>query len=389
VRIAAGEARLVLGADLIVAASDEAIAKMQTGHTRAVINADVTPTGDFSAKPDLQVPVAAMADSIRDATGPDAAEFIDAASIATALLGDSIATNLFLVGFAWQRGLLPVAAESIREAIRLNGAAVESNLAAFEWGRRTAHDEDMVKRLAKPAGTLPDSQRLSADLDERIARRKAYLTQYQDAAYAARYTDRVAKVRAAEAQKAPGSTTLTEAVARYLFKLMAYKDEYEVARLHADTGFRERIAQQFEGDFTVKYHLAPPLLAKNDPVTGEPRKREYGAWMGSVFGVLAKFKFLRGSAFDVFGYTAERRMERDLIRAYEKTLDEVVAKLDAKNLALAVDIASVPEHIRGFGPIKVRNVTDARAREAEYLRQFRDPGALPPRSVTIPIREAA
>jgi indolepyruvate ferredoxin oxidoreductase len=389
VRIAAGEARLVLGADMIVAASDEAIAKMQRGNTRAVINGDVASTGGFTSNPDLQIPALEMSDAIRAATGDDAADFVDATSIATALLGDSIATNLFMVGYAFQKGLIPIGAAAIREAVELNGAAVDANLRAFEWGRRAADDLASVKRIATPPDAKPASQRLSQSIDEMVTRRREFLTQYQDAAYAKRYTDLVERARSTEAAKVPGSTALGEAVARYLFKLMAYKDEYEVARLYTDGDFLKRVGEQFEGDYKLKFHLAPPLLAKNDPATGEPRKSQYGAWMLAAFRVLAKLKFLRGGALDVFGYSAERRTERRLIADYERVIAEILDKLDATNLGMGVHIASIPEHIRGYGPVKERHLKEAKAREAEYLLQFRNPGALPTRTPTIPIRVAA
>ncbi|HYC36261.1 MAG TPA: indolepyruvate ferredoxin oxidoreductase family protein [Usitatibacter sp.] len=385
VRIAAGEARLVLGADMIVAASDEAIAKMQVGHTRAVVNSDVTPTGNFTKDPDLQMPSNAMAAAICEACGADNVDFVDATLLATALLGDSIATNLFMMGYAWQRGLIPVAHTSIVRAIELNGTAVESNTRAFEWGRRAAVDLAYVERAAMPPEALPESRRLSRTLDEVIERRRAFLTDYQDAAYAQRYTDFVRKVRQSEAERAPGSTALTEAVARYLFKLMAYKDEYEVARLYTQTGFMKQVAETFEGDYKVTMHLAPPLWAKADPGTGEPRKRTYGPWMLSAMGVLAKLKGLRGTALDVFGYSAHRRTERRLIDDYRATIESLLPHLSAERVGLAAEIASIPEFIRGYGPVKERHLRQAKAREAQLLAQWRDPAP----ATRIPIRVAA
>ncbi len=388
VRIAAGDARVVLGCDMIVAASDEAIAKMQSGFTRAVINADVATTGGFTKDPDLQVPTGDMADTIREACGPGAADFVDATELATGLIGDSIATNLFMVGYAWQKGLIPIGEAAIVQAIELNGAAVESNKKAFEWGRRAAVDLTSVQRAATPPEARPESQRLSQSLEETISRRRSFLTAYQDEAYAKRYEEFVARVRAAEGAKVPGSTLLTSVVARYLFKLMAYKDEYEVARLYTDTDFLKRVAGQFEGDYRLKLHLAPPLWAKNDPLTGEPRKREFGPWMLGAMRVLAKMKFLRGTAFDVFGYSRERRGERALIADYERVVGELLEKLDASRIELAAEIASIPEFIRGYGPVKERHLKDAKAREAQLLAQWRDPSEAS-RLKRIPIRAAA
>ena len=387
VRVAAGEARLVIGCDMIVAASDEAIAKMQTGTTHAVINADLAPVGGFTKDPDLHMPERDMADAIQEACGAQAVDFVDATELATSLLGDSIATNLFMVGFAWQKGLIPVTHDALIQAIELNGVAVESNRKAFEWGRLAVVDVDAVRRAATPAQAGADSQRISDTLEETIGRRKNFLAQYQDDKYAARYADFVERVRAAEQSRLPGSTALTEAVARYLFKLMAYKDEYEVARLHTDTGFLERIADQFEGDYRVNLHLAPPLWAKPDPATGEARKSAYGPWMFSAMRFLARLKLLRGTAFDPFGYSAERREERGLIAEYEKTIGGLLADLDRERLSIAVDIASIPEHIRGYGHVKVRHLADAKKREAELLELWRNPEAR--RARTIPIRAAA
>ena len=387
VRIAAGEAKAVIGCDMIVTASDEAIAKMQAGSTRAIVNVDVSPTGDFTKAPDLQLPANDMANAVREACG-GAADFLDASELATALMGDSIATNLFMVGYAWQKGLVPVGEAAIRQAIELNGAAVESNMASFEWGRRAAVDLAAVERAATPPEAKPESQRMSQSLEETIERRRAFLTDYQNAAYAQRYVDFVAKVRAAESAKVPGSTQLTSMVARYLFKLMAYKDEYEVARLYTDTDFLKRVEKQFEGDYRLVLHMSPPVLSTIDPATGEPRKREFGPWMLTAMRVLKRFKWLRGTALDPFGRSEERRTERALIGEYEASITELLDRLTARNVALAAEIAAIPEFIRGYGPVKARHLKDARSRGMQLMEQWRDPdqAALKQR---IPIRAAA
>ncbi|MGE0357406.1 MAG: indolepyruvate ferredoxin oxidoreductase family protein [Burkholderiales bacterium] len=375
VRIAAGEANAVIGCDLIVSASDEAIARMQEGFTRAVVNADVAPTGEFTRSPDLAIPGEALSGAIVDACGAGAAEFVDAGRLATALLGDAIATNLFMVGLAWQRGLVPVGRASILRAIELNATAVEANKAAFEWGRRAAVDLAAVRRAAEGDDPPPESRRPSASLDEAIARRRAELVRYQDEAYAARYEDRVRRVREAESAKVPRSQALAAAVARGLFKLMAYKDEYEVARLHADGEFLARIARDFEGDYRIRVHLAPPLWARPDPATGEPRKTSFGPWMLKAMAFLAKLKGLRGGAFDPFGRTAERREERRLLADYESLLDEILVRLEPGNLEVAVELASLPEHIRGFGPVKARHAARVAGRREALLRRLRDPAS--------------
>jgi indolepyruvate ferredoxin oxidoreductase len=378
-RIAAGEADFVLACDILTGVGDEAIAKMQRGKTRALVNTALVMPASFTRDPDLRFPLGSMEQEIQDAVGPGEAEFLDATKLATGLMGDSIATNLFMVGYAYQRGRLPLSEAAILKAIELNGAAIESNKRSFQWGRLAAIDPARVAGAAV-AQALPDSQRLSTSLDEIVARRAAFLTDYQDAAYAKRYTDLVGRVKSAEAGAVPASTALTEAVARYYFKLLAIKDEYEVARLYTGSDFVERVKAQFEGDYSLRFHLAPPLVARPDPATGEPAKREYGPWMLKAFRVLAKLRGLRGTALDVFGRTEERRRERALIGEYERLVDELLARLAPHNHALAVELASLPEQIRGFGHVKARHLAIAKDREAKLLEQFRSATAskLPP-----------
>jgi indolepyruvate ferredoxin oxidoreductase len=278
-----------------------------------------------------------------------------------------------MVGYAYQLGALPLSAEAIEKAIELNGEAVPMNLAAFRFGRRAAHDPASIEALIKPApDATSDARRLSQSFDEIVARRVTFLTAYQNAAYADRYKMLVGKVQAAEAAKAPGKTGLADAVARYAFKLMAYKDEYEVARLYAEPSFLAQVKNEVAGDnLTLKFHLAPPLLVKKDAVTGLPRKMTFGPWMLSAFRLLAKFKGLRGTALDIFGYTEERKTERKLIADYETLLTEIMAKLTPENHAVAVGLAAIPEKIRGFGHVKARHLTAAKADEAALLEQFR------------------
>ncbi|MEO8740248.1 MAG: DUF6537 domain-containing protein, partial [Casimicrobiaceae bacterium] len=296
------------------------------------------------------------------------------------LMGDSIATNLFMVGYAYQRGLLPLSEASILQAITLNGAATESNTQSFRWGRLAAVDPQRVLAAAIPSDK-PDSQRLSTSLDQTISRRSEFLTGYQDAAYATRYVEFVTKVLNAESKLEPGRTALTEAVARYYFKLLAIKDEYEVARLYTDGEFMKRIAAQFEGDYKLKFHLAPPLTNVADATTGEAKKSTYGPWMMSGFRVLAKLKGLRGTVFDIFGRTAERRMERQLITDYEALINEILPHLASHNHIIAVELASIPEHIRGYGHVKDRHLKAAKAKEAELVAAYR--GAKPADSRTV------
>lgn len=382
VRIAAGEADLVLGCDMVVVNDYWALSKIRADRTEVVINDYQAMPGPFTRQPDMQFPAAGIIDAIRTALGGREPVQVAATEIATTLMGDAIATNLFMLGAAWQRGLVPISYEALVRAIELNGAAIEMNKTAFAWGRLSAINPQAVLEAAglveAPQGdtiALPlDDERLSRNLDETIERRVKFLTDYQDTAYAGRYVALVDKVRQAEARKAPGSTALTEAVARYYFKLMAYKDEYEVARLYTSGDFKRRIEQQFDGDYKIHFNLAPPLFAKRD-ADGHLVKKEYGPWMFTAFGVLAKLKFLRGGAFDIFGKTEERRMERQLIVDYAKTVEELLAALDGGNVELAAQIASVPEHIRGYGHVKEAHFAKAKAREAELLAAWRNPKA--------------
>ncbi|MCP4327711.1 MAG: indolepyruvate ferredoxin oxidoreductase family protein [Alphaproteobacteria bacterium] len=373
VRIAAGEADLILGCDLVVAASRDVLSKMRAGSTRVVVNAQETITGDFTHDPDLRIPGAEMVDILRQSVGPDATDAVDATRLATALLGDSIATNLFMLGFAWQKGLVPVSEEALMEAIALNGVAVDANKRAFQWGRRAAVDLEAVRQAALPEEAPNDEHHLSVSLDETVARRVADLTAYQDQAYAQRYADLVARVAAVEKDKAAGMTGLTEAVARYYYKLLAIKDEYEVARLYTDGDFLRHLGDQFEGDYRLEFNLAPPLLAERDPQTGHLKKRTFGPWMLRAFSVLARFKGLRGTAFDVFRRSAERKRERALIGEYETTVETLLENLNHDNHSLAVEIASLPEHIRGYGHVKERHVAAAEADRARMLENLLNP----------------
>jgi indolepyruvate ferredoxin oxidoreductase len=380
-RLGTGEASLVIGCDLVVTAGTEALGKMASGRTRAAVNASVTPTADFVRNPNWQLPGSDLKREIAEACGTQHADFVPATELATALMGDAIATNMFMLGYAWQKGWVPLALGSLERAIELNAVAVDFNRKAFLWGRRAALDPERVRRIAAPAEVIPIAQRVSRTLDEIVERRVKLLTDYQDAAYAARYKALVEQVRRVEQERA-GSSKLAEAVARYYAKLLAYKDEYEVARLYTDGEFRREIEAAFEGDYKLVFHLAPPLLAKADPRTGEVKKMRFGPWMMSAFRVLAKLKGLRGTAFDLFGRTVERRTERGLIAEYQQTVAQLLAGLTRENHALAVEIASIPEEIRGYGHIKAKSIAAARAKQAQLLARW-------PRGAAEPAARAA
>jgi indolepyruvate ferredoxin oxidoreductase len=372
IRVAAGDADLVVGGDIVVAGNKKVLAAATPGATSMVINtAEVLP-GEFTRNTEFALPTERLKRAIINAAGRDRTHFIDASRLATALLGQSIGANMFLVGYAYQIGALPLSAAAIERALELNGEAVAMNVAAFRWGRRAAADVKSVEALVPRPEAIDPARRLSQSLEETIERRVAFLTDYQNAAYAARYRAAAEKAKAIEAAKAPGKSGLADAVARYLFKLMAYKDEYEVARLYTDPSFERQVRNDLGGE-RLRYHvhLAPPLLARTDKSTGVPRKMTFGPWIFAVFRILAKLKFLRGTAFDPFGYTAERKIERALVHDYEAVLEEIFAKLSPENHHLAVGLAAIPEKIRGFGHIKLRHLKTAKAEEGALLEQFR------------------
>ncbi|HEY2344784.1 MAG TPA: indolepyruvate ferredoxin oxidoreductase family protein [Xanthomonadaceae bacterium] len=395
VRIAAGEADLVLGCDMVVVNDYWALSKIRAGRSTVVLNTYEAMPGTFTMHPDMQFPADGIVAAVRTALDGGQPMRIEATELATALFGDAIATNSFILGVAWQQGLVPVSLDALLRAIELNGAAVKMNKEAFAWGRLAAIDPDAVRTaagmkttssadtvvLGDPAprtasvSDLPlDDARLSRNIDESIARREAFLADYQDAAYAKRYRALVDQVRSAESAKAPGSTALASAVARYAFKLMAYKDEYEVARLYTNGEFQRRIAQQFEGDYKLNFHLAPPLFARRD-AEGHLVKQQFGPWMMKAFGVLAKLKFLRGGALDIFGRTEERRIERQLIADYFRDIGAILPTLSPDNIAQAVEIASLPERIRGYGHVKEKHLADVLPRWKAAMDRWREPAS--------------
>ncbi len=377
IRVAAGGADLVLGGDIVVAGAKKVLGAMKAGNTRVIVNTAEFLPGDFTRNAEFSLPTERLKRAISGHAGRERSHFVDASRLAIALLGNSIGSNMFMLGYAYQLGALPLSSEAIERAIEMNGEAVAMNISAFRYGRRAVVDPKALEALIQPRPQEHnDLLRLSQSFAETVDRRAAFLTDYQDAKYARRYRNWVEKVRTVEAEKAPGQCGLAEAVARYLFKLMAYKDEYEVARLYSETSFLDRVKSSFAGDrLRFEFHLAPPLLARRDPLTGEPKKMSFGPWMLKVFAVLAKFKFLRGTVLDPFGYTAERRTERQLISSYEHLLDEMLEHLNAASHHVAVELAMIPEKIRGFGPVKQRHLAAAKAEEAVLREQFLAGGA--------------
>ncbi len=361
-RVPSRAADALIGGDLIVSTMPNALAWVGKD-TRAVINIHRTMPGGFAQNRNLVFDDTAMEDALRDRIGDTTDAFLDATGLAKSLCGDTVATNMFLLGLAWQRGLVPLSRGAIEDAIHLNGVSVDNNLLAFAWGRRYAVEPEGVSEAAGSRGQ--SAAGVPKNLEEIIEHRAGVLTDYQNAAYATRYRELVATARAAEAALMPDSEAFATAVARNAFKLMAYKDEYEVARLHRRPEFQDAIAAGFNGKTRLHFHLAPPILDR-----GTPTKRSFGPWMYGVFGVLAKLKFLRGTPFDPFGRTAERRMERALIDEYEALVRDLSAQLSTTNHDTATAIANLPDDVRGFGHVKEAAVKAYRARLIELRAEF-------------------
>lgn len=370
-RIGAEEADLVLGCDIVAAAARKVVGAVRRDATALVVNTALLYPGEITRDPDYRLPNARLRKVLGEAAGTTA-RFVDATGTATALLGSALAANMFTLGFAWQQGLVPLGEAALLRAIELNGEAVAMNVAAFAWGRRAAAFPNEVAAIAAKAG--PARAAPATDLDEIIAIRERELTIYQDAALAERYRALVDQARSAETLYAPGGTALTEAVAKGFFKLLAIKDEYEVARLYADGRFARQLAATFEGDLAVTYHLAPPILARRD-AKGVMLKRRFGSWLARVFPLLAAGRRLRGTPFDIFGYTAERRADRRLANGYEATIAEICAGLTPDNHDLATAIAAVPEKIRGFGHVRDAARGAAEQEQARLVAQWRVAGS--------------
>ena len=382
-RLPVGGADLLLGGDMVLSAAPESLIAVRQGRTRAVVNGNVAATARNVLDADFAVDAGALGAVIENAVGEGGVRFVEATRIAEAATGDGVTANAFLLGYALQCGWVPVSLDAILRAIELNDVAVESNLRAFGWGRLAAHDG---QALAAAIGNPHAEPAVEAEtIDSLVAKHAAFLVGYQDAAYATRYQALVATVREAE-RRLGEETALTEAVTRSYFRLLAYKDEYEVARLYTESAFRDELRARFDGDFTVRHHMAPLLLARRDPATGHLVKREFGPWMWTAMKMLTRLRRLRGTRLDVFGYTAERRTERALIAEYEATVAEVLARLDAETLTLAVEIAALPQRIRGFGHVKQRNIAAICDEHNRLMAAYREAKTRPaPTPETAPV----
>lgn len=370
--IAAGGAQLILGCDIVTAAANGTLDRIQTGKTTAIINTHAMMSGDFTRNRQTQFPQQQLQTAISDSTGAEHCHFVDATKLAEQLLGNTIGANMFMLGYAWQKGTIPLPLEAIVAAIELNAQAVPMNLQALDWGRQAAVDQTAVETIATPAIVINAPEKFSEklnfnkrqSLNELIDHRSALLVDYQNQRYAQRYRQLVSSVQQAEQKINTQASPLTLSVAKYLYKLMACKDEYEVARLQCSDTFKQSIERQFEGDYTLRYHLAPPLLSKIDPVSGHARKREFGPWILPVFKTLAKLKSLRGTPLDLFGYTKERRLERRLLRDYESMIKDWSTTLNHSNYRTAQQLAELPDDIRGFGHVKLKSIEQYDARKA-------------------------
>lgn len=363
-RIGRGEADLLIGCDLVVAGSIETLDTLRAGVTDIVVNRHMVATAAFQANPDLEMEAGEFIEAL--AAGSRSVVELDATQIAERAFGNHIAANMFLAGVAFQLGHIPLSERSILAAIGLNNVAVDMNRRAFGLGRLAALGSPLVGEFGGAAAELVREE----TLDTLVARRAAFLRDYQDAAYAARFRETVGLVSAAEEKVAPGESRLAIAAARSLFKLMAYKDEYEVARLHMDTGLRDRIAAEFEGDVRISYNFAPPLFARRDPHSGFPKKRAFGAWIETPLRLLSRARRLRGTVFDIFGYTEERRTERRLRDEFDDLLRVMATRLTGDNLPVAFELAKLPMAIRGFGHVKMKNLAAVEAKGAELRARF-------------------
>jgi len=367
-RIPAGQVDLLLGADLIVAAENEPLSMLSSERAAVVVNTHEEMPPAFILEPDFSFPAQRLLHELKSRCRADQFSTLDATRLASALLGDSIAANVFMLGFAFQRGLLPLSGSALYRALELYGVNVEKNKRTFDWGRFTAVSPQEVDKMA---GHVDLGAQQAEDLDDVIARRETFLVQYQDRAYADKYLSWVARIAKLEDSVSPGASGLTETVARNYFKLLAYKDEYEVARLYSETQFFDSLRSNFGNDFKFTFHLSPPIFARPDPATGRPKKYEFGGWMLPVLKFLARLRGLRGTRFDPFSYTRERKLERQLIADYEQLLERLVAELDGPRLALATTLAALPESIRGFGPIKEAAIVAANELRDSKLAEWR------------------
>ncbi len=375
-RIVTGTADLVIAADEVVAAAKDTISLCKSGRTFGVINTHLIPIADFILNRDFNFQSRKVNHVLETALRKDSS-FFDFTKPAETLLGDSIATNMMMMGYAYQKGLLPLTAKAIEQAIEVNGVAIKMNTQAFQLGRLAAVDPARLVAMMKGQDeTVAPKMQDAMSLDEIIAHRGVLLADYQNEKLAERYRKLVKQVRDAARDGGFGDE-LPRAVAVNYAKLLAYKDEYEVARLYTDGRFEKQLRDQFDGDFKISFNLAPPLLAGKPDALGRPGKRAFGAWMMPLFKLLAGLRGLRGTALDVFGYSADRKLERELIAGYEKDVTAVLGALSPVTLDTAIELLSLPDRIRGYGPVKEKAARDAQARHGQLVADLANPPPAP------------
>jgi indolepyruvate ferredoxin oxidoreductase len=372
VRIADGRADALVACDVVVGTDPRAIRVLSKDRTRVLVNHSEVPSGQFVQNRNADIRMDERLRAIASAVGSRNLEVVEANALMEALMGHTVYANVFMLGHAWQQGLVPVSETALLRAIELNDVNVEQNQRAFNWGRLSAMDADYVIEAAK----LPESTVAEKSLPELIEHRAALLVAYQNRDYADAYRALVARVQEAEQKLGDEKLPLTRAVATHLYKLMAYKDEYEVARLYSEPAFQRKLSETFTGDYTLSFHLAPPIFNRGRDGQGRPLKRRFGPWMLPMFKLLARAKFLRGTAFDPFGRLAERREERALIEDYRSLVEELLAGLTSQNLAIAVDCASSPDQVRGYGPVKTESIAEYRRLRAGLLHRFHNPSSV-------------
>ncbi|MDO6823553.1 indolepyruvate ferredoxin oxidoreductase family protein [Marinobacter sp. 1_MG-2023] len=368
VRISQGQADAVIACDLVVASSQKALSVLRPDHTRVVANEAELPTGDYVLFRDADMKSEKRLDLIRDAVGDHNFARLDANGIAEKLMGDTVFSNVMMLGFAWQRGLLPLSQAALMKAIELNGVAVERNKEAFGWGRVAATDVKVITDLLNTGEARVEEVKAEPGLDELINIRHKHLVGYQSRRWADRYTTLVKQVREAEEKLGETNNLLTRAVAQQLYRFMAFKDEYEVARLFAETDFMKEVNNTFEGDFKVHFHLAPPIMNRGTDAQGRPRKRQFGPWMFRVFRLLAKFRVLRGTPVDPFSYSADRKMDRAQLKEYQQLVERIVSELDASNYDTFLQLAELGSEIRGYGPVREQAAEAVQEKHSQLIK---------------------
>lgn len=370
VRIENGQADAMVACDMVVATSQKALNTLRPNHTRIVANEAELATADFVLYRDADMQAEKRLQLLKDAVGEDAFDRFNANLVAEKLLGDTVFSNVMMLGFAWQKGLVPVSLDALMRAIELNGVAIERNRQAFGWGRLAAEKPELVLSHLNRESHTPPVKPEQATLEQLLERNLAYLTEYQNAAWAKQYRQQVEQIRTAELSLGREEMTLTRTVARQLFRLMSYKDEYEVARLFTQTDFLQEVEQTFEGDYRIHFHLAPPLLSRKQDARGRPLKRQFGPWMLGAMKVLAPLKGLRNTAFDPFRFSADRKLDRALLAEYRELLKRIAIDLNDDNYAFAIELAELPADIRGYGPVREQAAQAAAEKRAHLLKAF-------------------